>query len=99
MCTAEGSCCPASLCILEASDGSIFERSQASAEVAVADCGNREIPDLLTWKGKDGHNFSPENLLISGVNVRCGIPKATDARRETGVARDGVVQGLHKLIH
>src|SRR6266702_4311659 len=77
----------------------VREEVQASGEVAVADCGDREIPDSLTWKGKGGHNSSPEDFLISGVNVRCGIPKTTDARRETSAARDGVVQGFHELVH
>ena len=77
----------------------IREQVETSGEVAVADCGDREIAGSLTWKGDGGHNSSPEDFLISGVNARRGITKTTDACRETRAARDGVVQGFHELVH
>lgn len=46
----------------------IREEVEAGGEIAVADGGNREFPELLTGKDKVGHRAAPERL-IAGVNV------------------------------
>lgn len=77
----------------------IRQEVEARGEVAVADCSDREIPGSLTWKGSGRHNSSPEDFLISGMNVRRGITETTDTRRDTRATRNGVVEGRHELVH
>jgi hypothetical protein len=47
----------------------IREEVQPGSEIAVADGGDGEIPDSLTWKGKVDTACSPQYFLVSGVNV------------------------------